>query len=84
MILLLCNFSYTWYINDEVFEPSVDDGRITITPGVGTLVFTQSLARDEAIYQCVAANEAGKALTVKVDLRRGGKYRCQPSKITIF
>ena len=59
-------------MNDEVFQPSGNDGRIAIQPGVGTLIFARPLARDEAIYQCKAENEAGLALTVKVDLRRGG------------
>ena len=66
-------FSYRWLMNDEDFSPSGNDGRVAVQPGVGTLIFARPLERDEAIYQCIAENVAGIALTVKIDLRRASK-----------
>ena len=70
-------------MNEEEFEPSGNDGRIAIQPGVGTLIFARPLARDEAIYQCVATNIAGTALSVKIDLRRGGMLNCTCKRICV-
>ena len=61
--------AYYWKMNDKDFDPSGNDGRIAIQPGVGTLIFARPLERDEAIYQCFAQNQVGIALTVKIDLR---------------
>jgi len=47
---------YHWQMNEKDFDPSGNDGRIAIQPGVGTLIFARPLARDEAIYQCFANN----------------------------
>ena len=47
---------YSWQMNEKDFDPSGNDGRIAIQPGVGTLIFARPLARDEAIYQCFANN----------------------------
>jgi len=52
------------------FDPSGNDGRIAIQPGVGTLIFARPLERDEGIYQCLAQNQVGTALTVKINLRQ--------------
>jgi len=57
-------------MNEKDFDPSGNDGRIAIQPGVGTLIFARPLDRDEAIYQCFAKNTAGTALTVKINLRQ--------------
>ena len=56
------------------FDPSGNDGRIAIQPGVGTLIFARPLERDEGIYQCLAQNQVGTALTVKINLRQACKY----------
>lgn len=61
---------YKWHMNDKDFDPSGNDGRIAIQPGVGTLIFANPLERDEALYQCFAQNTVGTALTVKIDLRK--------------
>lgn len=66
-------FRYRWQMNEKDFDPSGNDGRIAIQPGVGTLIFARPLSRDEAIYQCIAENVVGKALTVKVNLRLAGE-----------
>ena len=60
-------------MDGKTFEPSGNDGRIAIQPGVGTLIFARPLERDEAIYQCFAENEVGIALSVKVNLRVASK-----------
>lgn len=65
---------YRWTFNDAPFDPSGNDGRIAIQPGVGTLIFARPLARDEAYYQCLASNIVGTALSVKVNLRQGSEY----------
>lgn len=57
-------------MNEKDFDPSGNDGRIAIQPGVGTLIFARPESRDEAIYQCIAENVVGKALTVKINLRQ--------------
>jgi len=64
-------------MNEKDFDPSGNDGRIAIQPGVGTLIFAKPLARDEAIYQCFAYNVVGTALTVKVNLRQASKLNCR-------
>ena len=56
-------------MDGKKFEPSGNDGRIAIQPGVGTLIFARPIERDEAIYQCFARNEVGISLSVKVNLR---------------
>ncbi len=56
------------------FEPSGNDGRIAIQPGVGTLIFARPLERDEGIYQCFAENDVGVALSVKVNLRIASEF----------
>ena len=50
------------------------DGRIAIQPGVGTLIFADPEPIDEAIYQCLAKNAGGTALSVKVNLRQASKF----------
>jgi neuronal cell adhesion protein len=56
-------------MNDKEFDPSGNMGRIAIQPGSGTLIFADPLARDEAVYQCLAENQAGTALSIKTNLR---------------
>jgi len=64
---------YHWLYNDAPFDPSGNDGRIAIQPGVGTLIFARPIARDEAYYQCLATNIVGTALSVKINLRQASK-----------
>jgi len=61
--------TYRWTMNDKEFNPSGNMGRIAIQPGSGTLIFADPLDRDEAVYQCLATNQAGTALTIKTNLR---------------
>ncbi len=61
-------------MNGKDFDPSGNDGRIAIQPGVGTLIFARPIERDEGIYQCFAENEVGISVTVKIDLRLGSKW----------
>ena len=73
MLFLFC-FRYYWHFNNEYFDPSGNDGRIAIQPGVGTLIFARPIRRDEGIYQCFARNLGGISASVKVDLRWACKY----------
>jgi len=66
--------SYRWTYNDAPFDPSGNDGRIAIQPGVGTLIFAQPIARDEAYYQCFAYNVVGVAVSDNTNLRLGSKF----------
>ena len=61
-------------MNGKDFDPSGNDGRIAIQPGVGTLIFSNPIKRDEGIYQCLATNPVGVAVTIKVDLRVACEY----------
>ena len=61
-------------MDEKDFDPSGNDGRIAIQPGVGTLIFARPLERDEGIYQCLAQNQVGTALTVKFNLRQACEY----------
>lgn len=62
---------YRWTYNDAPFDPSGNDGRIAIQPGVGTLIFARPIARDEAYYQCFAYNVVGIAVSYNTNLRLG-------------
>jgi len=66
--------SYRWTYNDAPFDPSGNDGRIAIQPGIGTLIFARPIARDEAYYQCFAYNTVGVAVSDNVNLRLGSKF----------
>lgn len=61
-------------MNDKDFNPSGNMGRIAIQPGSGTLIFADPLDRDEAVYQCLATNQAGTALSRKTNLRVACTY----------
>ena len=65
---------YKWKMNDKDFDPSGNDGRIAIQPGVGTLIFARPIERDEGIYQCLGQNQVGTALTVKVDMKIASEF----------
>ena len=62
-------------MNGKDFDPSGNDGRIAIQPGVGTLIFSNPILRDEGIYQCLADNGVGVAVTIKIDLKVASKYK---------
>jgi len=77
MILILCYAivlwlfcSYRWLYNDSPLNVSDTGGRISLAADSGTLVFTETTAQDEGIYQCVAYNALGTALSEKVHLRQ--------------
>ncbi len=61
-------------MDDKDFDPSGNDGRVAIQPGVGTLIFANPLQRDEGFYQCIATNRVGTAITIRTFLRRACKY----------
>ena len=70
----VCFFGrYRWELNKVRFDPSGTDGRVTIKPGVGTLVFARTTERDEGIYQCLAENTAGVAVSYIVELKMACK-----------
>ena len=65
--------SYRWTFDDKPFDPSGNDGRIAIQPGIGTLIFARPIARDQAYYQCFAYNTVGTAVSYNTNLRVGSK-----------
>ena len=68
LLWLFC--SYRWLYNDFPLNVSDSGGRISLAADSGTLVFTETTAQDEGIYQCVAYNALGTALSEKVHLRQ--------------
>lgn len=60
---------YSWKWNEREYDPSGMDGRVAIQPRSGTLIFANPIPLDEAIYQCLAENQAGIATTIKVNVR---------------
>lgn len=65
--------SYTWKKNDQLLDLN-NSNLIHQLPGVGTLVIEIPMDRDEGIYQCLASNDYGSAVTVKTVLKRAGMY----------
>lgn len=61
--------TYSWKWNEREYDPSGMDGRVAIQPRSGTLIFANPIPLDEAIYQCLAENQAGIATTIKVNVR---------------
>ncbi|XP_013382229.1 neuroglian [Lingula anatina] len=57
--------TYTWYKNGQPFNPS---GDTTMMTGLGNLNFANPKENDAGIYQCVATNSKGTAVTHKVML----------------
>ena len=64
---------YRWEYNKEPYEPSGNDGRVAIQPGVGTLIFARPIEKDEGIYQCIAENTVGVAISYIVNLKIASK-----------
>ncbi|CAH1783792.1 unnamed protein product [Owenia fusiformis] len=60
---------YKWLWNNEDFDASGNDGRVTQQPGVGTLIFSRPIKKDEGTYQCIAENQYGKSLSQKIVVR---------------
>ena len=48
----------------------INTGRYTKWPNEGTLIFAKPSDDDDGIYQCIAYNERGRALSVKSNVRR--------------
>ena len=59
-------------MNQAPFDPSGTDGRVSIKPGEGTLLFHVVLEKDDGVYQCTASNNLGSALTINVHLATAG------------
>ncbi|CAH1781131.1 unnamed protein product [Owenia fusiformis] len=60
---------YKWLLDDNYFDASGIDGRITQQPGSGTLIFNTPIEKDEGTYQCIAENQYGKSLSQKIVFR---------------
>jgi len=66
-------YSYRWQYNDAPLNVSAIGGRIRLATDSGTLIFTETTAGDEGIYQCIAYSAVGTAVSGKVNLRQGSK-----------
>ena len=64
---------YRWEYWYGRWEPPGNDGRVTIRSGVGTLIFAHTIAKDEGVYQCIAENTAGVAVSKIALLQMAGK-----------
>ncbi|XP_067119925.1 neuroglian-like isoform X2 [Centruroides vittatus] len=62
--------TYQWMKNGKKFDYMTYDRRISQQAGIGTLVFTKPDDIDEGIYQCLAENEHGIAVSNTVFLRK--------------
>ena len=61
---------YIWLKDGVELHPDTDENsqRMTINPGVGTLVLSPALGSDAGIYQCKVQNQCGTSLSVKTML----------------
>merc|ERR1719334_926061 len=62
---------YSWYRFGLLFDPSGSQGRISIMPDTGSLVFTEATKEDEGQYQCNVTNKFGTAMSNTIYLRMG-------------
>ncbi|XP_023211020.1 neuroglian-like [Centruroides sculpturatus] len=62
--------TYQWMKNGKKFDYMTYDRRISQQAGIGTLLFTKPDDIDEGIYQCLAENEHGIAVSNTVFLRK--------------
>ncbi|KAL3319029.1 hypothetical protein Ciccas_002299 [Cichlidogyrus casuarinus] len=61
---------YEWFKFGKPFNYEANSGRYTKYPGEGTLVLARPQSDDDGIYQCVAKNDLGIALSNMVVVRR--------------
>jgi len=69
-------YGYRWQYNDAPLDVSATGGRIRLATDSGTLIFTETTAEDEGIYQCIAYGAAGTAVSGKVILLQKSKLSC--------
>lgn len=76
---------YNWYRFGLLFDPSGSEGRISILPNTGTLVFTDASKQDEGYYQCNATNKFGTAMSNSAYLRMGilEKFSDKPTRTRV-
>jgi receptor-type tyrosine-protein phosphatase gamma len=73
--------TYRWTRNFMEWSYQRNDGRYTKWPNEGTLVFALPGQDDDGMYQCVATNNLGSALSPIVNMRRADLKDFQPSNI---
>ncbi|KAK4473717.1 hypothetical protein MN116_003061 [Schistosoma mekongi] len=61
---------YFWYKNGQHFNWAANTGRYTKWPDHGTLVIARPGTDDDGMYQCVAKNQFGTALSIIVNVKR--------------
>ncbi|CAH8462402.1 unnamed protein product [Heterobilharzia americana] len=61
---------YFWYKNGKYFNWAANTGRYTKWPDHGTLVIARPGTDDDGMYQCIAKNQFGTALSVIVNVKR--------------
>ncbi|VDQ04280.1 unnamed protein product [Trichobilharzia regenti] len=66
----LCCERYYWYKNGQYFNWAANTGRYTKWPDHGTLVIARPGTDDDGMYQCIAKNQFGTALSVIVNVKR--------------
>lgn len=65
--LLLILTRYIWLKDGVELDPTTEENskRMTINPGVGTLVLSPAVGLDSGLYQCKVQNQCGTSLSVK-------------------
>lgn len=66
--------TYSWMKNGQPFSVAGSDERLQQQPGRGSLVITRPRDIDEGLYQCMAKNEHGIAVSNAVYLRQARTY----------
>ncbi|CAH8446819.1 unnamed protein product [Schistosoma bovis] len=61
---------YFWYKNGQYFNWAANTGRYTKWPDHGTLVIARPGTDDDGMYQCIAKNQFGTALSIIVNVKR--------------
>ena len=66
-------YRYKWVKDGLLLDLSATNGRISLKAGSGTLMFNDTLAEDEGMYQCFATG-VGTTASSKVYVRKACKY----------
>jgi len=67
---------YSWLKNDRRLDVDAEAG-ISQRPGKGTIEIEieELQSHHDGVYQCIASNQHGTAVSVKAMLKRASKYR---------